>query len=167
MVRGASGASYWKGSMTTPGTSIRRYQIVAVSLLLAAVFIYASLDKFHDPLQFADSVAAFGILPAAIVTVFALSLPPFELLCGLLMLTPFTRRVAALALALVTAMFFTALASALLRGLTLDCGCFGTGAPSRPRMWLEAALDIVLFCGALLVYLRSASAKTNNGKSLR
>jgi hypothetical protein len=55
-------------------------------------------------------------------------------------------------------MFFTALASALLRGLTLDCGCFGVGAPSRPRMWLELALDVVLFSGALLVYLSSIAS---------
>ena len=123
--------------------------------------IYAAVDKLRDPLQFADSVAAFAILPAVVITPFALSLPPFEILCGVLMLTPFTRRVAALALMLATAMFFTALASALLRGLTLDCGCFGAGAPSRPRMWLEAGLDLLLFGGAMFVYLRSITQTTN------
>jgi hypothetical protein len=66
-----------------------------------------------------------------------------------------TRRVGALAVAVLSVVFFAALASALLRGLTLDCGCFGTGAPSRPRMWQELGLDVVLFSGALLVYLRS------------
>jgi hypothetical protein len=55
-------------------------------------------------------------------------------------------------------MFFVALASALLRGLTLDCGCFGPGAPSRSRMWLELVLDAALFSGALFVYLRSISS---------
>ncbi len=120
--------------MMTHNPRIVRHAIIATSLILAAVFSYAARDKFHDPLQFADSVAAFAILPTVVITPFALSLPPFEILCGLLMLTPFTRRVAALALILATAMFFTALASALLRGLTLDCGCFGAGAPSRPRM---------------------------------
>jgi putative oxidoreductase len=157
VVRGPSGASYWKGQMTTSSTGLRRYEIVAISSLLAAVFIYAALDKFRDPLQFADSVAAFGILPTAVIAVFALSLPPFEILCGLLMLPPGTRRVAALAVALACAMFFIALASALLRGLTLDCGCFGASAPSRPRMWLEAGLDVVLFGVALFVYLRTES----------
>ena len=117
----------------TQNPRIVRYEIIAISLILAAVFIYAAVDKLRDPLQFADSVAAFAILPTVVITPFALSLPPFEILCGVLMLTPFTRRVAALALMLATAMFFTALASALLRGLTLDCGCFGAGAPSRPQ----------------------------------
>jgi putative oxidoreductase len=147
--------------MMTQNPRIVRYEIIAISLILAAVFIYAAVDKLRDPLQFADSVAAFAILPTVVITPFALSLPPFEILCGVLMLTPFTRRVAALALMLATAMFFTALASALLRGLTLDCGCFGAGAPSRPRMWLEAGLDLLLFGGAMFVYLRSITQTTN------
>jgi putative oxidoreductase len=141
--------------MTKLSLRAKGYEIVALSLLLAAVFIYAALDKFRDPLQFADSVAAFGILPIVLVSPFALGLPPFEVLCGLLLVTPLTRRVAALGMTIVTAMFFAALASALLRGLTLDCGCFGTGAPSRPRMWLEAGLDMVLFGSSLFVYMRS------------
>ncbi len=135
--------------------SRRDYVVLAVSLALAAVFIYAGIDKIRDPLRFADSIAAFAILPAVFVNLLALGLPPFEFACGLLLLGPRTRRVGALAVAVISAVFFTALASALLRGLTLDCGCFGTGAPSRPRMWLELALDVALFSGALFVYLRS------------
>ena len=135
--------------------SRRNYVVLAVSLAVAAVFIYAAIDKIRDPLQFADSIAAFAILPAVLINLLAIGLPPFEIACGLLLLGPWTRRVGALAVAVVTVMFFTALASALLRGLTLDCGCFGVGAPSRPRMWLELALDAVLFSGALFVYLRS------------
>ena len=129
--------------------------VLAISLAVAAIFIYAAIDKIRDPLQFADSIAAFAILPAVLINLLAIGLPPFEIACGLLLLGPWTRRVGALAVAALSVMFFTALASALLRGLTLDCGCFGVGAPSRPRMWLELVLDAVLFSSALFVYLRS------------
>jgi putative oxidoreductase len=134
------------------------YLVLAVSLAMAGIFIYAGIDKIRDPLQFADSIAAFGILPAVFISLMALALPPFEIACGLLMLGPRTRRIGALAIAILSAMFFTALASALLRGLTLDCGCFGTGAPSRSRMWIELVLDITLFASALLAYLRSIAS---------
>ena len=141
--------------MTSPDDSRRNYVVLTISLVGAAVFIYAGIDKIRDPLQFADSIAAFAILPAVFINLLALALPPFEIACGLLLLPPATRPVGALAVAVISLVFFTALAFALLRGLTLDCGCFGTGAPSRPRMWLELALDAVLFSGALFVYLRS------------
>jgi hypothetical protein len=52
--------------------------IFPLSLLLAAVFIYAGISKFRDPLQFADSIAAFAILPATLINLVALSIPPFE-----------------------------------------------------------------------------------------
>jgi putative oxidoreductase len=135
---------------------------LALSLSLAAVFFYASVDKLRDPLQFADSIAAFAILPAPLISPFALSLPVFEVGCGLLLLWPSTRRVGAMAVAIVSVMFFAALSSALLRGLTLDCGCFGAGAPSRSRMWLELVLDVILFAGALFVYFRSNSPAPAN-----
>ena len=141
--------------MMASGNSRREYAVFAVSLAVAAVFIYAGIDKIRDPLQFADSIAAFAILPAVLINLLAFGLPPFEIACGLLLLGPRTRRVGSLAVAVLSVIFFTALASALLRGLTLDCGCFGVGAPSRPRMWLELAVDVVLFSGALFVYLRS------------
>jgi putative oxidoreductase len=138
-----------------PLTNSRRYVVLAAGIAMAGIFIYAGIDKIRDPLSFADGVAGFAILPAVLINLLALGLPPFEVACGLMLLGPWTRRVGALAVAVISLIFFTALASALLRGLTLDCGCFGTGAPSRPRMWLELGLDAVLFSAAVFVYLRS------------
>jgi len=138
-------------------TSRRDYAVLAISLVLAAVFIYAGVDKLREPLSFADSIFAFSLLPPMFINLLAMGLPLFEIGCGLLLLAPWTRRVGALAVTLVTVMFLVALGSALLRGLTLDCGCFGTGAPSRPRMWVELGLDFVLLGGAVFTYLRLAA----------
>ncbi|HSU91350.1 MAG TPA: MauE/DoxX family redox-associated membrane protein, partial [Sporolactobacillaceae bacterium] len=141
--------------MTAISDTYRDYAMLAMSLALAAIFAYAGIDKISEPQQFADNIAGFAILPAALINLLALTLPIFEIACALLLLLPLTRRVASLAVALICVMFFTALASALLRGLTLDCGCFGVGAPSRSKMWLELGLDVALFTGALSVYSRS------------
>lgn len=135
----------------------RRYVVLATSIAMAAIFTYAGIDKIRDPQSFADSVAGFAILPAVLINLLALGLPPFEIASGLMLLGPWTRRVGALAIAVLSIIFFTALASALLRGLTLDCGCFGTGAPSRSRMWLELGLDVMLFSAAVFIYLRSTT----------
>src|SRR5208282_6904637 len=83
-------------TMMPPGNSRRDYAVLAVSIAVAAVSIYAGIDKMRDPLQFADSTAAFAILPAVLINLLALGLPPFEVACGVLLLAPRTRRVAAL-----------------------------------------------------------------------
>jgi putative oxidoreductase len=153
MVGGGAAGIHGDLTMTPLDSSRRNGVALAISLVLTAVFIYAGIDKIHDPFQFADNISGFAILPAVLINLLALGLPPFEVGCALLLLAPWTRRVGALAIAVISVMFFTALASALLRGLTLDCGCFGAGAPSRPRMWVELALDLLLLSGALFVYL--------------
>ena len=154
MVGGSDADIQRERRMIVGANSLRRAATL-ISLALAAIFIYASVDKIRDPLQFADIIAGFAILPARLISLFALSLPMFEIACGLLLLWPPTRRVGALAVALVSLVFFAALSSALLRGLTLDCGCFGPGAPSRARMWQELGLDVVLAGASLLIYVRS------------
>jgi putative oxidoreductase len=136
------------------------YVLMSIALALAAVFIYAGADKLRDSLQFADSIAAFAILPPVFITPLALGLPPFEIACSLLLLVPRTRRVGAFAVALSSMVFISALVSALARGLTLDCGCFGSGTPSRPRMWLELGLDLILFASSLF-YARSFATRAS------
>src|ERR1700691_3378201 len=155
MVGGQAPGVHWERAMTARCNSFGDHAVVSVSLGLAAVFIYAGIEKMRDTLQFADSIGAFGILPSSFINLVALAMPPFEVACGLLLLWPPTRRVGALAIALLSVMFFAVLLSALLRGLTLDCGCFGSGAPSRPRMWVELGLNVALFAGSAFVYLRS------------
>jgi putative oxidoreductase len=155
MVGGGAAGIHGDLTMTPLDSSRRNGVALAISLVLTAVFIYAGIDKMRNPLDFADSIAAFAILPAACINLMAMGLPPFEIGCGLLLIGPATRRVGALAVAVISSIFFMALASALIRGLTLDCGCFGVGAPSRPRMWLELGLDAVLVAGAVFVYLQS------------
>jgi putative oxidoreductase len=136
--------------------SRRDYASLLVSLTIGAIFFYAGASKLRDPLEFADSIAAFAILPATLINLLAMGLPSFEIVCGLLLQVPPARRIAALATGLVSLVFFGVIVSALLRGLTIDCGCFGAGAPSRPRMWLELGLDTLLCAGSLFVYLRTS-----------
>lgn len=146
------------GSMTSEEQPRGDFRVRAVAFALGAVFIYAGVEKFRDSLQFADSIAAFALVPPAFINLLALGLPPFEIVCGLLLLTPWMRRIGVLAIALSAAIFFAALLSALLRGLTLDCGCFGAGAPSRTRMWIELGVDAILICASLYVYFRSPNS---------
>jgi hypothetical protein len=58
-------------------------------------------------------------------------------------------------MAFISIAFFSALLSALASDLTLDCGCFGSDTPSRPGMWLELGLDLVLLSSSFFIYSRA------------
>ncbi len=123
------------GAMKVLEYAIQDRLAARAALALAALFIYAVAVKIREPVQFADTIYGFTIRPA-FLNLFALSLPVFEIACGLLLVEPQTRRIGALGVAPISVVNF----AALVRGLTLDCGCFGNEAPSRGLMWLKSGL---------------------------
>jgi putative oxidoreductase len=129
-----------------------KWLVLALRLGLGAAFIYAGVIKLRDPSEFAINVASFSILPNLLISPMALALPPFEIITGALLIIGIARRPAALGIALLSAVFLIAIAAALARGLTIDCGCFGTGTPSRASMWLDFGRDVLLLAAALIVY---------------
>ena len=56
------------------------------ALILGGVFLYAGAVKMRDPLAFADSIASFKILSMILINPLALSLPPLEILTGLILI---------------------------------------------------------------------------------
>jgi len=127
-----------------------------IRLVVGGVFITAGAMKIGEPLQFGDKIASFEILPNSLVNLLALGLPVFEMLCGLLLIAAWLRRPAALAISIISGIFLIAIVTALARGLTIDCGCFGTGTPTRARMWLDLARDTGLFLAVVIAYLYPA-----------
>lgn len=113
-------------------------------LLLGGVFVLAAVGKLAAPAAFATAVERYGLLPLAVVVPVATALPWLELLLGAYLLVGlFTRFSAIVALALLAA-FGTALASALLRGLSLEgCGCFGSIGLQHVRVvgWILGGAD--------------------------
>jgi uncharacterized membrane protein YphA (DoxX/SURF4 family) len=116
--------------MMLRNTAGHDYLLPAVALVLAVLFIYAGATKFHDPLQFADTIAAFAILPAALINVLVLSLPSFEVACGFLLVVPQTRRIGALAVIAISVVFFSRYS---LHWFEVSCSIVVVSAVGHPR----------------------------------
>jgi len=52
--------------------------------------------------------------------------------------------------------FAIALGQALIRGLNVDCGCFGSGKPSLLKTWISFGRDILLMAVSLWLYLANS-----------
>lgn len=144
----------------------KRLLMLALRIVLGAVFIVAGALKIGDPMAFADSIWAFQLVPNVLVMPMALMLPVFEIAAGMLLIVGLMRGTAALATILLTAVFTAAIASAIARGLTLDCGCFGQGAPTVRAMWLDLGRDLLLLAGACIVYFYRAPAEPAAGQGV-
>ena len=134
-------------------------------LVLAVVLGWAALSKIGDPAGTVRAVRAYRILPESFVHPVAYALPAFELaLAVLLVLGVATRLVGALAVATL-AVFIGAVASAGLRGLRIDCGCFGGGGTvAHTHYLLDIARDSGLLLFALLIPLVRRSRLSVDGR---
>jgi len=134
--------------------------------VLAAVFIYAAVEKISDPARFSDAVAGFRILPLWSVNIFAIILPWMELLAGLSLIPGVTFRSSALLLIGLSIMFIGAVGSAMVRGLDVECGCFTLSHAHSRVGWGLIGRDMLLLCLMLpLVCVSGHLSKTVISKS--
>jgi uncharacterized membrane protein YphA (DoxX/SURF4 family) len=114
-----------------------------VQIALGGIFAYAAVGKLRDPRAFADSVATFELLAPLGISAVAAMLPMIELVSAVMLLSGWHRRPAALLVGMLAALFVVAAGSAAVRGLKIDCGCFGAsaeGGESPLAVMLRAAL---------------------------
>ncbi|HKB56676.1 MAG TPA: MauE/DoxX family redox-associated membrane protein [Lacunisphaera sp.] len=128
--------------MKTTGESLCR-------LLLGGTFAYAAASKLLDPSAFATDIGHYRLLPYPLTILLAVYLPWLELLCAAAVLIRRLERGALVLLLGLCTLFSVALASAWWRGLDINCGCFGAGAPGN----LSLAFVRSLCLGGLGLYL--------------
>lgn len=132
-------------------------------LVLGVVLVVAGALKVGDLDQSVLAVRGYQVLPYDLAVVVGYVLPPLEIIVGaLLVLGLFTRWAAVLG-GLMMAAFVVGITQAWIRGLSIDCGCFGGGgevAPDQTRYALELARDVALLAAAtfLAVFPRTPFA---------
>jgi len=96
-------------------------------LVLGGVFTVSGVIKLIEPPEnFMTAMHAFRLLPLWLERPLALTLPWVEMTSGVLLLIGLLSRVSLLLVTLQLLVFTAALASTLVRGISLDdCGCFG------------------------------------------
>lgn len=117
--------------------------VLIIRLLLGALLLVAGALKVGHATQLAASIAGFRLLPAAIVGPLALALPYIEILLGGYLLAGLFTRAAAIVAAIQFALYAAAIASAVLRHIPANCGCFGPG-DSATADWPHVAMDLAL-----------------------
>jgi uncharacterized membrane protein YphA (DoxX/SURF4 family) len=127
--------------------------VLVVRVVLGAIFVVAGASKVGHAAEFAQQIAAFRLLPQPVIAPMALVLPFFEILLGGYLFIGLYARIAAWVAAALLLTFDGAIASAVVRGMSLNCGCFGTH-DTTVTTWAEVARDAVFVLLAVFVALR-------------
>jgi uncharacterized membrane protein YphA (DoxX/SURF4 family) len=104
---------------------------LTVRLVAAAIWLVSGAAKVADLSHFEAQVQAYKLLPGGLEAPFAYVLPFVEIAIGLYLLVGLLVRPVAIFACLLMVVFIAAMAQAWARGLSVDCGCFGTLARER------------------------------------
>ncbi|MBI4546784.1 MAG: DoxX family membrane protein [Ignavibacteriae bacterium] len=131
-----------------------KYVLLISRLVLGSVFIVASIDKIALPEAFAVNIVAYKLLPYGLTNLFALIVPWMELLCGVFLIAGVFLRSSSFMVSLLLSMFTIAMITALVRGLKIDCGCFGVEHAS-PVSWMRVLEDLGLLVLGIHIFTLS------------
>jgi hypothetical protein len=111
-------------------------------------------------------VDSYQMLPPRAVSLAANTLPPFELLLGLWLLSGLALRFSSLLTTLLLGGFLTIMVRAYALGLEINCGCFGPGEQIGSRTLMRDsslfALSLAVTIGAFLIHRRRSQAAVHD-----
>jgi uncharacterized membrane protein YphA (DoxX/SURF4 family) len=157
----ASAITHWRARLAPLWAFLRGpYPTLVSRLVVGGVFLLTGILKALDVAGFARSIRAYQMVPDGLVPVMANGLPWVEIIVGAYVLAGLYRRWSALAAGALLLIFMIAMGQALARGLTLQCGCFGTalsgaalredvniGSILRDGLWLLMAAHLYFVPG--------------------
>jgi uncharacterized membrane protein YphA (DoxX/SURF4 family) len=124
---------------------VKKSLAILARLALAAIFLYSAYAKLKDPWYvFAASIDSYHLVPPSATIWMAKTLPWFELVLGVLLVTGIKARWWAIICGLLLLGFWTSMLRAYLLGMDIDCGCFGPGERISIKTLLRDSLMVIL-----------------------
>jgi len=122
-------------------------------MILGAVFSFSAWTKIMAPQALADAIVGFEIIPESIALKAAIMLIWLELICGTFMLLGLWARATVIVITGMLTLFEVGLISVVVRGIEVNCGCFGQFSEMQVG-WDTIIRNLVqlIFCALLLYY---------------
>ena len=129
------------------------YLTLISRLFIGGMYIAASFYKIIEPAAFAKSIWQYHLVPGSLINLMALILPWLELVIGLALIFGLAYRGAIWWANLLLVVFIAALASTIVRGIDIDCGCFKAGQSATAPAWDALWFDLVAMLFAVQLWI--------------
>lgn len=103
-----------------------KYVLFISQLILSLIFIFSGIEKISDLNYFLVAINNYKIFPDFTHNFITVTFPWIELILGVLLLFGFYKKEISVIFSFLIFLFTLLIFISILRGLDIDCGCFGT-----------------------------------------
>jgi len=133
------------------------YFLFLIRFFIGFVFIYAAVEKINDPGNFALSIHNYKLFPLFTVNILAIFLPWIELTAGMLLVFGISVKESSFLIGAFLIIFIFVVSISLIRGLDINCGCFGTAGGSKIGIQKILENTFLLLLSFILFYSGSGN----------
>lgn len=141
---------------------LNKYLILLARLFIALIFIFSGIEKISSPDRFAESIINYKLFPIFSINIFAIVISWLELTTGMLLLFGIWIKENAAILEVLLFLFTLLVSVSVMRGLNIDCGCFGTRFAERIGL-VKIGENILLMFITYLLY-KFDNAESDNAE---
>ncbi|MEW6068127.1 MAG: MauE/DoxX family redox-associated membrane protein [Nitrospirota bacterium] len=131
----------------------RGISIFLLRIFLGLMFVYASIHKINNPVDFSQIIAKYEILPFWAINITAIILPWLELWIGILLIMGIFVRSCAIIQCGLLVVFILSIGFNIVRGLDFYCGCFPEDNIFSGTNYLHITLNIFWLLMAILLFM--------------
>jgi len=125
--------------------------LLAIRIFFGFIFIFAAITKIADPAGFSQSIYNYKLIPDFLINFLAIAFPWIELVSGILLIFGIAVKENSAILTVLLVVFIIAIAISMVRGLNIDCGCFGTVDGSKVGLMKILENIGLLLLGLILI----------------
>ncbi len=117
-------------------------------VVIGVAFLWAGIVKLMDPTAFLSAILTYEVFSYKISVVASLGIPYLELCIGACLVFSVMKGGARLLAVGLLVVFVILLSQAAMRGLDVDCGCFGSSVKSSETgFFWPIARDVLMLAG--------------------
>ena len=136
-----------------------------VEIIVGVAFLWAGIVKLTDPSAFLSAILTYEVFSYKVSVIASLGVPYLELCVGACLVFRVMKGGARLLAVGLLVVFVILLSQAAMRGLDVDCGCFGSSAKSSEAgFFWPIARDILMLVGIGLGMIAEENANGSREK---
>jgi len=125
-------------------------------IIIGSIFIYVGYVRLQHPNLVAEHIMALEILPWKLVNFFAMWMLCFEVFIGIMLICGIWLRAGTIIIIGFCILCTFLISYALMKGLSMQCGCFVTSPAGMPRNWSSLWQEGIMLAGCVILLKTTA-----------